>query len=119
PCAARAPALCVRSAAAAAPARGKRSNASGWETSARRATLALNLAHRPAVQVAKHFVQRKGMLGAQGKHNGVVRRRGLQFEIERAAKPFPQRQSPRAVHPYAKRRVDDQLHSAGLIEEPL
>ena len=59
------------------------------------------------------------MLGAQGKHKGVVRRRGLQFEIERAAKPFPQRQSPRAVHPYAKRRVDDQLHSAGLIEEPL
>ena len=59
------------------------------------------------------------MLRAEGKHNGVVGGRGLQLEIERATKPFAQRQSPRAVHPNAKWRVNDQLHSAGLIEEPL
>ena len=59
------------------------------------------------------------MLRAKGKHNGIIGSRGLQLEIERATKPFAQRQSPRAVHPNAKWRVNDQLHSAGLIEEPL
>ena len=77
------------------------------------------VAHRPAVQVAKDFLERKGMLRAQRKHNGVIGGRGLKLEIEGATESLAQRQPPPAVQPDAERSVDDQLHPAGLVEEPL
>ena len=43
--------------------------------------------------------------------------RRLQFKIERAAKTFAQRQSPGAIQPRAERRMNDQLHPAGFVEE--
>ena len=76
------------------------------------------VADRLAVEITKDFIERKGMLRSQRENNCVVRRRRLQFEIKRAAKPFAQCQPPGAVHPDAERGVDDQLHSAGLVEEP-
>src|SRR5262249_8291778 len=67
----------------------------------------------------KHFVQRKRMLRAQGQDDRVIGRGGLQFEIKRAAKAFAEGQAPGAVETRAKRRMDDELHAAGLIKEPL
>ena len=57
------------------------------------------------------------MLRAERQDDSIVRRRGLQLEVKRAAEPFPQGQSPRPIQPDAEGRVDDQLHPAGLIEE--
>ena len=74
--------------------------------------------HRFAVQITKDFSQRERMLGAERENNRVVRRRRLQLKIERAAEPLAQCQSPRAVHPDAERRVNNQLHPAGLVKEP-
>ena len=58
------------------------------------------------------------MLRAEREHDGVVGGRRLQLEIERAAKPFSQRQPPRAVQPDTERGVYHQLHAARLVEEP-
>src|SRR5207249_5557617 len=38
--------------------------------------------------------------------------------VERRAEPLPQREAPGAVHPAAKRAVQDQLHPAPFVEEP-
>jgi len=44
---------------------------------------------------------------------------GLQLEIKRAAEALAQRQPPGSVDAAAERRVDDELHSAAFVEEPL
>ena len=49
----------------------------------------------------------------------VVGGRRLQFEIEAAAKALAQRQSPGFVDAPAKGGVDDELHSATLVEKSL
>src|SRR5208283_5887170 len=45
--------------------------------------------------------------------------RRLQLKIELAAIALTQRQAPGAVDAAAKRRMDDELHAAGLVEEAL
>ena len=57
------------------------------------------------------------MLIAQRKHQAVIGGRGLQFEIEGPAETFAQRQAPGAIDARAERRVNDELHAAGFIEE--
>ena len=47
-----------------------------------------NFANGFAVEIAKDFFKRKGMLRAERKNDGVVSGRRLQFKIERATKPF-------------------------------
>src|SRR5207244_3212934 len=42
---------------------------------------------------------------------------GLQLEVERHAEALPEREAPRAVDAAAERRVHDELHAAGLVEE--
>src|SRR5436305_1560636 len=69
------------------------------------------------MQIMKNLFQRKRMLRSERKYDGIVRRRCLQFEVERATEPLPQRQSPRSVDSAAERRVNDQLHAAGFIKK--
>ena len=58
------------------------------------------------------------MLFAQGQHKPVIRCRRLQFEVERAAKTFAQRESPGARDAGTERGVQNELHPAGFIEKP-
>src|SRR5262245_45972167 len=41
-----------------------------------------------AVKIPENFVEWKGVLRAEGKNDGVIGGRGLQFEIKRTAKSF-------------------------------
>ena len=59
------------------------------------------------------------MLVAQREDEPVVGRGRLQLEVERRAEPLAQRKAPRPVDPCAERRVQDELHPAAFIEEPL
>ena len=68
---------------------------------------------------AEDAVERERMLSAERQNNGVVGCGALQFEIERAAEAFAQGEAPRAIQPGAKRRMNDELHAARLIEESL
>ncbi len=63
------------------------------------------------------ILQRERVLRPQRKHDRIVGRSRLQFEIERAAEPLAQSQPPRAIHADAEWRMHDQLHAAGFIEE--
>ena len=51
--------------------------------------------------------------------DAVVGGGGLQLEVERAAEALAQRQAPGAIDARAERRVQDQLHAAGFVEEAL
>src|ERR1700691_2309740 len=54
----------------------------------------------------------KGMLLAERKHDAIVGGGRLQFEIERAAEAFAQRQTPGAIDPRAERSMQNELHAA-------
>jgi hypothetical protein len=47
----------------------------------------------------------------------VLGRRRLQLEVELAAEALAQREPPRLVDPAAERRMEHELHAAGLVEE--
>ena len=57
------------------------------------------------------------MLRSERNHDRIIGSRGLQLEIERAAKTFSQGESPRPIDSIAKWRMQDELHSAGLVKE--
>ncbi len=59
------------------------------------------------------------MLRPERQKNGVVAGGCLELEVEGDAEPLAQREPERAVQPCSERRVPDQLHPAGLVEEPL
>ena len=59
------------------------------------------------------------MRRGQRQHDGVLGRRRLQLEVERAAEALAQCQSPGAIDATAEGRVNDQLHAAGFVEEAL
>ncbi len=59
------------------------------------------------------------MLRAGREQDRVVVRRGLQLEVERDAEPLAQREPPCAVDAHAERRMHDELHPAGVVEEAL
>ena len=75
--------------------------------------------HALGLQEFEHQLQRKGMLFGEGDIDAVVGRRGLQLEVEGAAETLANRQSPGAIDARAKWRMEDELHSTGLIEESL
>ena len=70
-----------------------------------------------AAEVAGHLVQREAVVRAEGEHDGVVARRGLQLEVEGAAELLAQREPERTVDATTEGRVHHQLHPAGLVEE--
>src|SRR6266508_2539714 len=57
------------------------------------------------------------MLRSERNYDRVIGGRGLQLEVERAAKTFSQRESPRAIDSIAEWRMQDELHSARLVKE--
>ena len=71
------------------------------------------------MQVAENVGERKRMLRPERQEHRVFGGRRLQLEIELAAEPLAQRQAPRLVDPAAERRMQHELHAAGLVEEPL
>ena len=58
-------------------------------------------------------------MGPEREHDGVVGGSGLQLEVERAAELLAQREPEGTVDAPTVRRMDDELHSAGVVEEPL
>ena len=77
------------------------------------------LARRLLRQELKHIRKRKAVLLCERDVDAVVRRRGLQLEVEATAESLAQRESPRLVEPPAKRRMQNQLLPTALIEETL
>src|SRR5579863_2259572 len=65
----------------------------------------------------KNVAQRKAVLLGKRDIQPVVGCGGLQFKVERTAEALAERESPSFIDTSAERRVDDQLHSAALIEE--
>ncbi len=68
---------------------------------------------------SRHDLERKRVLLAQGNDDSVVGRGRLELEVEGAAEPLPEREPPGPVDARAERRVDHELHPAGLVEEAL
>ena len=71
------------------------------------------------VQESKYVGQRKAVLLGERDIEAIVGGRGLQFEIERAAEAFAQREPPGFIDAAAERSVDHELHAAALVEEAL
>src|SRR5687768_11807869 len=59
------------------------------------------------------------MLRPEGEHDRILVGGRLKLEVERAAELLAEREAPRAIDPAAERRVEHELHAAGLVEEPL
>lgn len=59
------------------------------------------------------------MLFAERQYDALIGRRGLQLEIKRGAKAFSEREAPRPIDASAERRMEDQLHAAGLVKKAL
>ena len=59
------------------------------------------------------------MAGRERQHDRVLGGCSLQLEIELAAKTLAQCKPPRAIDPAAERRMYDELHAAGFVEEAL
>src|SRR6266581_1484192 len=59
------------------------------------------------------------MLWPERQEQRVLGCRGLKLEIELTAEPLAQRQAPRLVDSAAERRVQYELHPAGLVEKAL
>ena len=71
------------------------------------------------VQVAEDIRQRERVLRPQRQHQRVFGGGGLQLEVELAAETLAQGEPPGLVDAAAERRVQHELHAAGLVEEPL
>src|SRR5687768_12835359 len=56
---------------------------------------------------------------AEREDDALLRRRRLQLEVEALAELLAQREAPRPVDAAAERRVQHELHPAGLVEEAL
>ena len=78
-----------------------------------------DVAHGRRVQVAEDICEGERVLRPEGEHQRILGGGRLQLEVELAAKPLAERERPRAVDAAAERRVQDELHPAGFVEEPL
>src|SRR6516225_768158 len=63
--------------------------------------------------------QFEAVRGGKRQYDVVLGRRRLQLEIELAAEALAQRQAPGTVDAAAVGAMDDELHAAGFVEEPL
>ena len=77
------------------------------------------VAHRGARHVPGYLVEREAVVRSERQHDGVVGGCSLQLEVEGAAELLPQRQTQAAVDAAPVGRVEDELHPAGVVEEPL
>ena len=77
------------------------------------------LVDRVLVQELEDRQQRERVLRPERQQDRVVRRRGLQLEVEATTKLLAQAHAESAVDPGPEGRVNDQLHAAGLVEEAL
>src|ERR1700730_6299972 len=73
--------------------------------------------HACGLQKMEHIGQRKAVLVTERNVQAVISSGSLQFEIERAAESFSQRQSPSFVDSAAQWRVKDELHSPAFVEK--
>ncbi len=71
------------------------------------------------MQIAEDIRERERMLRAERQQQRVFGGRSLQLEIELTAEALAQRERPRFVDAAAERRVQDELHAAGFVEEAL
>ena len=71
------------------------------------------------MQKLKYISQRKTVLFGQRNIQPVIGSRRLQFKIKSHAEALAQRESEGSVEAHAEGRVDDQLHSTGLVEKSL
>ncbi len=55
----------------------------------------------------------------QGEDQGVLEGGGLELEIEGAAETLAQREAPGPHDSRSQRRVDHQVHVAGVVKKPL
>ena len=78
-----------------------------------------DVAHRLRREVAGDLVEREAVGFAEREHDRVLGRRRLELEVELPAEALAQRQTPGPVEAAAEPGVDDELHSAALVEEPL
>ena len=78
-----------------------------------------NLANRPVVQIADHFLKRETVRGPEGEHQALFVRRRLEFEVELSAESFSKGEPPRPVQPVSEDRMDDEVLVAHLVEETL
>ena len=77
------------------------------------------LVDRGAPDVARHLLEREAVRQPEREDDRVVGGSGLELEVERSAELLAQREPEGAVDAPAVRRVHDQLHPAGVVEEPL
>ena len=77
------------------------------------------VAHRVRMQVTSDCRELEAVARRQRQHDRVLRRRGLQLEVELGAKTFAKSESPCPVDPAAVRRMNDELHAARFVEKPL
>src|SRR5678815_3072897 len=75
--------------------------------------------HRVRVQELEDLAEREAVLLTEREQDAVVRRRRLELEIEGAAEPLAQRESPGAGDPSSEGGVQNELHPAGRVEESL
>ena len=63
------------------------------------------------------FFQRKTVSWSQRQDNIVFAGSSLEFEVKAATKAFTEGQSPGAIDTGTKRRMDNEMHVPGFIEE--
>src|SRR5262249_22589306 len=78
-----------------------------------------DVAGRHGMEIPKDVRERERVLRTKRQEQRVLCCRGLQFEVELAAETLPQGEAPRLVDAAAKRRVQDELHAPGFVEESL
>ena len=78
-----------------------------------------HVARGGGMEIAEHVRERKRMLRREREQHCILGRRCLELEIELPAEALSQRQPPRLVDPASERRVEDELHPAGLVEKTL
>src|SRR5262249_42280675 len=78
-----------------------------------------DVANRVRMEEFEDVLERERVLWAKREQEAIFGGRGLQLEVELTTEPLPQRQSPGAIDPAPERRMNDELHAARFIEEPL
>ena len=78
-----------------------------------------HVAHRARGNHRHQRLERKAMARVEREQHRVVDRRGLDFEVERLAKAFADRQPQPAVDAHPERRVNHHLGAAEAVEEAL
>src|SRR5262245_3171574 len=71
------------------------------------------------MEIARDVAKLEAVSRSQRQNDVVLSGCRLKFEVELAAEALAQRQAPGPIDTAAIRRMDHELHSAGLIEEAL